>query len=272
MRVDKKLVLNILGRVAFIMVAVYVVTGVILFFNKTSYIYFPDHTDFSNCPYFKADEKISYNGTRFYYRENGQSLVILYHGNAGRACDRTLYASYFDSNSISYILAEYAGYAGDKNDPSREIILSDVKNIIDFTQGLNMKEFTILGESIGAGVALEHVRLEEPDKLILISPFSKLSDVARIHYPFYPTRFLGREDYDNLESLAQYKGELLIIHGEDDEIVPSSMTEKLYEISDQASQRDFLIIPKAEHNDLLVHNKVFEKIIEFVTSSLDNNS
>ena len=264
MKFSKKSSLKTVYRLIFIAVFVYIVTAIMLFFNKTSYIYFPDEKDFYDCSYFTDDEKIDQDGTRLYHRQNGKSLVVIYHGNAGRACDRTLYASYFDANNISYIIVEYAGYAGDKKRPSRKLILKDVDNAINFVKGLDYDELTILGESIGGGAAVQHMTLQSPDKLILISPFTKLSDIARIHYSFYPAWLLSDEEYNNIEPLSNYKGSLLLIHGQDDQIIPSSMSQRLYEISKETLQKELMIVPNAEHNDLLVHDEVFKKIISFL--------
>jgi|TARA_B100001079_G_C16343443_1_gene484705 hypothetical protein len=261
---NKKTSLNILYRLAFIVGSVYIVTATMLFFNKTSYIYFPENVDFYTCSYFTDTEKIQHNGTRMYYKQNGKEIVVLYHGNAGSACDRTLYASYFDAHNISYILVEYAGYAKDNKKPSRELIFRDVDNVVNLLETLNYDKLIILGESIGAGVAAHHTTLKEPDKMILISPFTRLSDIARIHYPFYPTRFILEEEYDNVEPLSRYKGELLIISGKDDRITPYSMSEELYNIAETASYKELMPVLNAEHNDLFIHNEVFEKIIEFI--------
>jgi uncharacterized protein len=261
---NKKIVLSKLYRLAFIAGSVYIVTATMLFFNKTSYIYFPDKTDFYTCPYFTDMEKIQHNGTHMYYKQNGRELVVLYHGNAGSACDRTLYASYFDAHNISYILVEYSGYAKDNRKPSRELILRDVDNVISLLKTLDYDKLIILGESIGTGVATEHSALKEPDRMILISPFTRLSDIARIHYPFYPAWFLLEEDYNNIEPLSRYKGALLIISGKDDQTIPYSMSEELYNIAETASYKELIPVLNAEHNDLFIYNEFFEKIIEFI--------
>ena len=249
----------------FIVVFAYILTVTMMFFNKTSYIYFPDKTDFYDCPYFTDAEKIEQNGTRMYYRQNGENLVVVYHGNAGRACDRTHYARLFDTHNISYVLVEYAGYAGDKKKPSRELLLLDVSNVIDTLKTLKYNTLTIVGESVGAGVALEHVALQEPDKLIFIAPFTKLSDVSRFHYPFLPSSLLGSEEYDNTKIIGEYKGEILIIHGINDKIIPFRMGKELYESAISAKEKEFLPIERRGHNDIFSSTKLFEKISEFIS-------
>lgn len=260
----RKLFVHAVFRLLIIAIAVYVITALMLFFNQRSYIYFPDNTDFYACAYFTDEKKIEHNGTRMYYGENGERLVVLYHGNAGSACDRALYASYFDTHNISYLLVEYAGYAGDRREPSRELLFKDVENVIDFLSSTQYKILAVLGESVGGGIATHHASLQAPDKLVLISPFTRLSDVAKTHYPWYPVKLALREEYDNLSPIADFSGELLVIHGTADEIVPYTMGKRLYNAAAKTSQKEFMTIENAGHNDLYAHDELFEKIVEFV--------
>jgi len=57
----------------------------------------------------------------------------------------------------------------------------------------------------------------------------------------------------------------LIIHGEDDEIIPVNEAEELYEASG-AEDKMALIIPRAGHNDIMMNNSelYFGTIAEFV--------
>lgn len=261
-------------RLLIIATSVYIITAAVLFFKQTSYIYFPDNRDFYACAYFSDEEKIEHNGTRMYYKQNGEKLVVLYHGNAGSACDRTLYASYFDAHDISYLLVEYAGYAGDTREPSRKLLLEDTEHVVDMLKTLKYETVVVLGESVGTGIATHHMKLQEPDlsrkgkaevdKLILVSPFTRLSDVAKIHYPWYPVKLALREEYDNISSLSDYTGELLIIHGTDDQIIPYEMSERLYDQASQATTKELMPIDGAGHNDLFAYDEMFEKITEFV--------
>lgn len=267
MSIDKELRSKIIHgayRLVLGAVFVYILTATMIFFDRTSYIYFPDKTDFYDCPYFTDAEKIEQNGTRMYFRQNGEDLVVVYHGNAGRACDRTYYGSLFDDNNISYILVEYAGFSGDKKRPSRELILRDVSNVIAKLKTLQYKTLTIIGESVGSGVAGEHIAIDESDKLIFIAPFARLSDVSRFHYPFLPSSLLGSEGYDNTKIIGDYKGELLIIHGTDDKIIPFSMGKGLFDGAVSAKEKEFMSIEHRGHNDILASPKLFEKISEFI--------
>ena len=199
-----------------------------------------------------------------YYRQNGENLVVIYHGNAGRACDRNYYDEIFDRNNVSYIIVEYSGYAGDRSRPNRKRILQDVQNSIDKLATIKYSSITLLGESIGTGIALEHAQLNEPNKLILIAPFTKLSEVSRYHYPFLPSSLLGKEDYDNINNISEFEGELLIIHGEKDNIIPFKMGKRLFEKAVLAKEKEILPIKDRGHNDILSSPNLFQNISGFI--------
>lgn len=255
---------RMLYRMIVIVLSVYVITGAMLFFRQSSYIYFPDNTDFYGCPYFEHIEKIEHNGTRMYYQNNGERLAVLYHGNAGSACDRSYFSTQFRSQGTSYLIVEYAGYSGDTERPSRERIYKDVSNVVRVVQNIAHNELILVGESIGAGVASYHATLQTPDKLLFISPFTSLSDVAKIHYPWYPVKWLLREEYDNVAALKAYKNKLLIIHGETDSIIPISLSQELLD-KVPTVEKELIAIPNAGHNDLISSGLFFRSITNFIT-------
>ncbi len=99
--------------------------------------------------------------------------------------------------------------------------------------------------------------------MILLAPFDKLSEVGKIHYPFLPIGLLLREEYDTAEWLKDYTGEILVIHGTQDEIVPLELAKKLYKIIPSGDKR-FVTVEGATHNTLLNRSEVWEKIISFL--------
>ena len=111
----------------------------------------------------------------------------------------------------------------------------------------------ILGESLGSGVA-SYFAAQFPQQvagLLLITPFSSLTDVAAHHYPFLPVRLLLRERYDSLEALSHYTGPVAFLLAGRDEVVSTSLGQQLY---DSYKGRKWLHIePRAGHNTLPYH-------------------
>jgi len=100
MIIEESMLWSMFFRISIIAVFVYVGLGVYLYVKQASYIYFPDATNFQTCPFFKDAEKIVHNNTRMYYKQNGDQLAVIYHGNAGSACDRWYFADLFNSLNI----------------------------------------------------------------------------------------------------------------------------------------------------------------------------
>lgn len=251
--------------VSFLILApIYVLFAAFLYFNQANFFYYPDKQDFEKCESFEDYQKLKSNGTRLYYKEKSKDeVIILYHGNTGSACDRTHLKRIFDKTKKSVIFVEYSGYANDPKVPSKKMILQDAQNIETFVRNKGFKKVTVMGESIGSGPASFHSKIGQVDRLLLTVPFARIIDVARYQYPIFPISIMIKEDYDNIESLKDYKGDILIIYGSEDEIIPARFSEELCDVID-TPQKECLSIFGAGHNNLFSFVEAVERIEEFI--------
>ncbi len=83
----------------------------------------------------------------------------------------------------------------------------------------------LVGESIGTCVAasLENQYSARTKSVLLITPFTSLVDVGKVHYPIFPIALLLRDRYDYVESLKGYGGPVAFLIAGADEIVPPSL-------------------------------------------------
>lgn len=246
-------------------IMIYIIFGAILFFKQTDFIYFPDKQDFDSCKPFADTKKINFNGTRMYFRQGSDKLIVFYHGNAGSACSRATLKSEFDRLGISYLFVEYAGYSNDTIKPEMKLILNDVSNANNLINSKNYTELIIMGESIGTGPASFHSNLAFADKVILIAPFSSLKDYAKMRFFMYPVSMMLKENYDNELWLKGYNGRLLILHGDSDSTISPHFSEKLFG-SVPASDKSYILIPGAGHNDIYQHNATLSHLADFIMS------
>lgn len=240
---------------------------VYMIFNQKNLIYFPDSQNFDNCPGFVDSEKVRFSGTRMYYLEAEKSNIVLvyYHGNAGSACGRAYVKDILKDQGVSLLFVEYAGYSGDTRDPSKDLIIQDVKNANEFIREKGYEKTVLMGTSLGTAVTAFHQTLQQPEKIILMAPFDKLSEIAKIHYPFIPINVFLREEYDSVEWLKNYTGKIVIIHGTEDEIIPIKLAKRLYE-SIPSDDKSFVTIEGANHNNLHSYSEVWEAVADFLNS------
>jgi len=239
----------------------YVLFGIFLFFFQKSMMYFPNNQNFGDCAGFSDYEKINHKGTRMYYKNGSEKVVIYYHGNAGSACDRSSVKETFEKTNSSVIFVEYAGYSNDGKKPSRELILKDVKNVHDYVK--KFRSVSVYGQSIGSGAASYHAYLGGVDNLILATSFSSLTDFAKSQYKIYPVTMLLREKYNNVKWLQNYKGRILIIHGDKDNIIPYKHSKKLYE-EITTEKKEYVLIKGKGHNDIWDSKEFKEKVESFL--------
>lgn len=260
-----------LKRMFLIIILVYFCYGAYFLLAQRSFIYYPDYptrSDFYDCLIFADSDKVDMGGTRAYYKHVGEKIVVVYHGNAGSACDREYFKSIFENAGYSYLFVEYTGYGGDGKKPSRAALLKDAENVIVFLKTKEHKETALLTESIGAGVASYHASLMPPNKMIFIAPFDNLANVAKAHFPFYlyPMTLwakFSKENFDNGSLLQNYEGELTIIHGTEDHIIPLKYGRSLYEKAPMLNKR-FVAIEGAGHNDIYGFERTWETINAFL--------
>ena len=260
----------------------YVLFGVVLALFEKRMVYFPDAQDFESCAGFLDAEKITYKGTRFYYKHiHDEKAVVFYHGNGGSACDRSVLKDTFEEAGFSYLFVEYPGYAGpvrgkppevagggsrasngagDREGPSKTRILAGVLTVQQFIEQEGYREVVLVGESIGVGVAGYHASLAKPDRLILISPHYELADLAGWIGHLYPVRLLMRENYTPGTWLKGVSVPTLLIEAEDDEIVPAWSADKLYTTIESATRVEL----PGTHNALYENPEFYRSIERFL--------
>lgn len=173
-------------------------------------------------------------------RTLGQTLqrpprtMLVFHGNAGCALDRVYFLEGFEAVSRRPMwdvhLFEYPGYGGRPGSPSEK----DIKKAAESAARALLEEgrpLFLLGESLGSGVAsyLAGSLGRDISGIILVTPFTSLLEVARIHYSFLPVDLLMTEKYDSLEALTNYRGPAAFIIAEMDEIVPARLGLSLHD-------------------------------------------
>ncbi len=231
-------------------VLVYVGLGAVLFMFQKHYLFMPDHTDFLQCDELEGAERVTYGTTRAYLTARSpERIVVLYHGNAGRACDRSFMEPTFAGDSYSTLFVEYTGYAETGRDPGMRAILANVADTIRFLEVRGYREVMVVGESVGTGPAAYHARAAPVSGLVLMAAYTELASVARAHLPVYPVRLLLRHNFTPDLWLAEYRGPVSIIVAEHDEIVPPELGRELYERI-PSSEKQFHIVPNARHNTM----------------------
>ena len=150
---------------------------------------------------------------------SGGTRVLVFHGNAGSALDRTYYLPLLGTGDRDVILFEYPGYGPRSGAPSQKAMVEAALQALARVQNEAPGPVWLVGESLGGGVAcaVAGYRPAGVAGLVLVTPFARMTEVAACHYPFLPVRLLLRDRWDNVEALARFPGPVgLFIAGRDE--------------------------------------------------------
>jgi len=162
-----------------------------------------------------------------------QVRLLVLHGNAGMALDRTYFAAAFHGPSVAlpidlYVL-EYPGYGPRKGEPSERTLVQAAVEALDALASRGPTPIWVLGESIGSGVAcqLAAARPGRVAGLVLVTPMDRLASVQRHHYPWIPGLLL-RDRYDSEAALRGFSGPVAFLVAGRDEVVPAALGLRLH--------------------------------------------
>src|ERR1700739_589205 len=178
---------------------------------------------------------------------SGPDAVVYFGGNAEDvSLDLPDFSSTFPNAAI-YLL-HYPGYGGSAGHPTEKSILAAAFVLFDAVHAQHANVI-LIGRSLGTGVAI-HVASQRPvTRLVLVTPYDSLVDVAQEHYPFLPNRLLMLDKYDSWKYAPRVTTPTRIIVAGNDEIIPRASTERL-RTRFKPGIVSYIVIPGAGHNSI----------------------
>jgi pimeloyl-ACP methyl ester carboxylesterase len=157
--------------------------------------------------------------------------LLVLHGNGGSALDRVHYVAAFSRLGVEVILVEYPGYGARPGSPSLDSLSQAAVDALDRAAASGPEPVWILGESLGSGVAARAVALRPGavKGLLLVTPFARLADVVRLHYPLLPSALLV-DRYAPEADLAGWTGPSAVRIAGRDEVVGVAQGRRLFDV------------------------------------------
>jgi pimeloyl-ACP methyl ester carboxylesterase len=162
-------------------------------------------------------------------RQPAQGSVMIMYGNASTATGSARYADDLQQvAALDVYILEYPGYEDRPGKPTEKTLFAAASD------GLQMiptnKPVYLIGESLGSGVA-SYLAGTYPNQiagLVLISPFTSITDVAKYHYPVLPVSLFVLDQFHSDRYLLNYHGKVGITVDGQDNVVPEKFGLRLY--------------------------------------------
>ncbi|MGM9452026.1 alpha/beta hydrolase [Legionella bozemanae] len=151
---------------------------------------------------------------------DNKPTILYLHGNAGHIGYRMYLARQFLSQGFGVLLLEYRGYGGNPGKPTESGLYQDARAAMTFLQqqGVPVNNIVLYGESLGTGVATQMATEFPICSLVLQSPYTSLTALARFHYSWVLMPVIDK--YDSLSRIQNIHVPILMLHGKLDEVVP----------------------------------------------------
>lgn len=179
--------------------------------------------------------------------------LLVFHGNAGCASDRSYYADAFGAlgggATWEVCILEYPGYGSRDGSPGKSTFIAAGREAVENLFSTDKRPVFLLGESVGSGTAAA-LAGELPDKIagaVMMIPFARLAEVAKAKFPWLPVSLLLRDKFDNIAALATFHRPVVFVIAENDEVVGSAQGRKLH--AAYAGPKKLIVLPGATHNN-----------------------
>ena len=208
-----------------------------LFYPTKDVASFPDRANLEfEDVFFKTTDNLTLNG--WYVPSKGAVTTILFcHGNAGNISHRIEKLKFFHDLGCNIFVFDYRGYGRSQGRPSEKGFYNDAKAAYEWLlfRGIASSQIIGYGESIGGAVMVDLASKEKMKAVILDSTLTSVKDLIARAYPFLPY-WVFYSRFDSETKIKSVKVPKLMIHSQNDEIIPFAIGRKLYEVSPEPKE------------------------------------
>ncbi len=213
-------------------------------------------------------------GCHYWHISDDLPTIIHFHGNGETVAD---YLGDFEDRitglGANLLLAEYRGYGMSDGEPGLAAMLDDVRLITE-ASGVPPEKIIFLGRSLGSLYAIHGVSLY-PQAAGLIVESGLAEPLERILVRIEPHHVGATMDslkesvarhLNQKRKIASFRGRLLILHTQNDDLVSVSHAENLYEWAQEP--KELLIFERGDHNNIMAVNteSYFRAVASFLSA------
>ncbi|MGH8029832.1 MAG: alpha/beta hydrolase [Arenimonas sp.] len=120
----------------------------------------------------------------------------------------------------------YRGFGGSAGTPNEVALINDALALFD-TVKRRHPDVIVVGRSLGSGVAIQVVGQRRTRRLVMVTPYDSIADVAARHFPAFPARWIIQDRYLSLQVAPRIRTPTTVIIAEFDAVIPMAHTQRL---------------------------------------------
>ncbi len=178
--------------------------------------------------------------------------LIYCHGNGDDLSMLSEVSKLFYDYGFDALLFDYRGYGaseGTSADLSETAVDEDAQTAYNWLlkeKNVDEKNLVVWGHSLGSSVAAEIAAHNHPAGLILEGAFPSVYRVGRSRYPWlFLLPIMVHDKFPTIQYVTQRTCPLLMIHGENDHIIPIELGQEVFQAAAQPKQ--WMAVPGMNH-------------------------
>lgn len=251
------MVRTILLNTTLTLAGLYLLLCTAIYFAQEKMLFFPEilpanHPfEFPNRP--KELWLTMQNGTQidalYFTVPTPKGAVLYLHGNGGSLKSWGRVAESINDAGYDVLLPDYPGYGKSDGSITSEKQLHQTASLAYTYLKTKYAEanITIIGRSLGSGLATRLAKENQPRALVLISPYTSITKQALRRFPFLPP-FLVKYALPTEKWIGEVRCPITLIHGTNDDVIPYSCSQELLPLIHSSGK--FVTIDGAGHNNL----------------------
>ncbi len=219
--------------------------------------------------FFRTLDNIQLHGW-YIPHHNAQRTVLFFHGNAGNISHRGDSVKIFHRLGLNVFIMDYRGYGQSEGKPGETGLYEDAASAWRYllaVKELQQEKIIIFGRSLGGAVAAKLAAEVHPAALILESVFSSARDMANTLLPGISRIIMLRFNFDTESWITKVQCPLLVLHSQEDEIIPFKLGQKVFLAANKPKQ--FISLRGSHNSGFLYSQPDYERQLEQFILSLD---
>jgi pimeloyl-ACP methyl ester carboxylesterase len=181
-------------------------------------------------------------------RPHAGPKAILYFGGNAEDVSTNLpsFSRAFPDHAI--YLMHYRGYGASSGKPTEAFLQADALALFDKVQSEH-PDIAVIGRSLGSGVAARLAAERPVSRLVLVTPYDSIQEIAAGHYPYFPVRWLLTDKFESIRHAPVIRAPTLILQAERDEVIPGASTARL-NAAFAPGVASLVVVPGTNHNTI----------------------
>lgn len=225
----------------------YLVLCVLLFFYQRNLIYYPTPSR----PLAMNDFILQQGDLELVIRarQTANGPALIYFGGNAEDVHFSLEAFQQSFPNTALYAMNYRGYSGSGGKPTEAGLVEDAVALYDEIRRRH-SHITLVGRSLGSGIAVQTAAVRPVDQLVLVTPFDSLKRVAKKQFPIVPVQWLMLDRYESWRYAPNINSPTVLVAAANDEIIPLARSEELLAAFQPGIAR-LEVLPGLNHNSFI---------------------